>query len=149
MDDEIRKAADRAFEEALEEHGARDPREFYRTILRELKGGDAQSYQESVEEYERDLLPSIAQGRADPLQAWLGFGLRLASRLHPGRSVEIDASGRASPLEDDASWRTLVLHLPDDRRARAIVVSLPPEPTPAQRATIDLLASGKVTLDEA
>ena len=37
MDEGLKQEADRRFEEALQESGARDPREFYRTALRELR----------------------------------------------------------------------------------------------------------------
>ena len=62
--------------------------------------------------------------------------------LAPGRTVAIDETGRASPYEKPT--RTdLVLHLPDAKGTRALLVGLPAEPSPAQRATYDVLVAGK------
>jgi hypothetical protein len=36
-----------------------------------------------------------------------------------------------------------VLHIPQNQGVRALLVSLPPELTPAQRASYDVLVSGK------
>lgn len=149
VDPDIQTQADARFEKAIEETGARDPREFYRGMLRELKAQDPDAYTEAVRLYHESVIRAIAQGEADPLEAWLEFGRALAERLHPGRTVEVDATGRASTLEPPARWDRLTLHLPDDERANAVPIGLPPELTSAQRATVDLLAFRKVRLPEA
>lgn len=131
---------------ALAETGARDPRELCRSLLRELKTRSQESYDEAVERFQDSVMPSIVGEEAEPLQAWLDYGRYLAERLGPGRDVVIDASGKALPAPSAPSWRDLLLHLPDDGRARAVPVSVPPELTPAQQATIDVLVDGKVRL---
>jgi hypothetical protein len=144
---DVREEADERLNRALAETGARDPREPYRALLRELKGRSQERYERAVERFQDSVLPSIARERADPLLAWLEYGCDLAERLDPGRDVVVDASGRAAPLVPPPSWRDLILHVPDEDRARAIPICLPPELTAAQRATLDLLVHGKVRVD--
>lgn len=148
MDEETRARADQRFQEALEETGARDPRDFYRERLRELKGRDPDAYDEGVRHFEEVLIPEVASGEADPLAAWERFGLRLAELTAEGRTVEIDATGRSHGYEPPAASDRMVLHLPHDRKEKALLVSLPAEPSRAQRATYDLLVRGKQTLPD-
>jgi hypothetical protein len=133
--------ADQKLEAALEAHGARDPREFYRERLRDLKEADAAAYEQAVTYYRDTLIPSIADESAEPLDAWTEYGRRLAVALAPGRTVRIDETGRAHPYERP-SRTDLVLQLPDGK-GRAVLVALPSTLTPAQRATYDVLVSGK------
>jgi hypothetical protein len=137
--------ADRRLEEALSRQGARDPREFYRDRLRELKTTNAQGYERAVSYYRDTLIPGIASGEVDPLAAWTEYGRRLAESMAPGRTVSIDATGLARPYEAPASRDELILHLPE-RAGRAIVVGLPTELTSAQRAAYDVLVGGKQKL---
>jgi len=149
MNEETRKQADRRFEEALEATDARDPRDFYRELLRELKDRDAEAYERAVDHFTGTLIPGIASGELEPLRAWREYGRKLAEWIVEGRTVEIDETGRArphEPSEDDAWSDAMVLHLPVGGREKAILVSLPAEPTPAQRATYDLLVAGRQTL---
>ena len=143
MTDDPTAEADRRLEEALEAVGARDPREFYRERLRELKQADPEGYRSAVAYYRDTLLPAVAGGDVPPLQAWTEYGRMLAEATAPGRTVAVDATGRAAPYEAPSDGDHLLLHLPDDPGTRAILVGLPPEPTPAQRATYDVLVSGK------
>ena len=134
--------ANENLEAALERTGARDPREFYRERLRELKRVSPDGYETAVAYYTDTLLPQVAGGDADPLECWTAYGLKLAEALSAGRTVAVDASGRAAPYEPPAGDR-LILHLPDENGARALLVGLPPELTEAQRATYDVLVAGK------
>jgi hypothetical protein len=145
MSDPLATAADRALEAALAESGARDPREFYRERLRELKRLKPQEYQSAVAYYTGTLIPEVAQGERDPLEAWTEYGRRLASALASGRTVSIDPTGWAHPYEHPEPDR-LVLHLPDEKGARALLVGLPPVLSDAQRATYDVLVAGKQRL---
>ena len=142
MSDDLTAQADRALEAALTASGARDPREFYRERLRELKRVSPEAYQSAVAYYTETLIPQVAGGARDPLEAWTEYGRRLAAALAPGRTVGIDESGRAHPWEGSERDR-LVLHLPDRTGARALLVGLPPALSDAQRATYDVLVAGK------
>jgi hypothetical protein len=146
IEDSPAAAADARFALRLEETGARDPREYYRGLLKELKGRDADAYQGAVARYEEAVVSAIAAG-ADPLAAWLAFGVELARIVGgPGRTVVVDETGRAAELDGPPTWQAMVLHLPEARGARGLPVGLPPELSSAQRATVDLLVHGKVRL---
>lgn len=135
--------ADLKLEAALAEHGARDPREFYRERLRDLKDTDPDAYERAVAYYRDTLLPSIANDEVEPLHAWTEYGRRLAVALAPGRTVRIDTTGRAHPYEGPV-WSDLVLQIPDHGRSgRAVLIALPSALSRAQRATYDVLVSGK------
>ena len=147
MSDDLQTEADRRLEAALAQTGARDPREFYRERLRELKQADRGAYEQAVGYYRDTLVPSVASG-ADPLPAWTEYGRRLASLGTPGRTVMVDRTGVSAPYEAPAPSDRLILHLPDGTRGRALVVGIPSELSRAQRATYDLLVGGKLTLKE-
>lgn len=143
MSDELIAQADARLEEALAQEGARDPREFYRERLRDLKQTNPAGYSEAVAYYRDTLIPRVAGGDADPLVAWTEYGRKLAEQVTPGRTVAIDATGRAHPYEEPPRRDKLILHLPEGRGGRALLVALPSELTAAQRATYDVLVSGK------
>lgn len=129
-------------EEALEARGLSDPRPLCREILKQLRDSDAAAYREAVRRYEEELAPEEGgegSGQAR-LAAWLDYGLWLARRLDPGRAVAVDDSGRAVEADGPPSDAPLLLHLPDKRSRRALVVAAPREPSPAQEATRELLA---------
>ena len=138
--------ANRRLEEELTRTGARDPRDDYRELLRQMKSRSEAEYAEAVALWERDVIGPTARGEAEPLGRWLEFGTHLADRLHPGRTVAVDETGRAHPLDRPPTWEELVLHLPEEKGARAILVVVPPEPSLAQEATIALLVEGRVKL---
>jgi hypothetical protein len=142
MSDSLTAAADQRLEAALAASGARDPREFYRERLRELKRARPDEYERAVAYYAETLIPEVAGGKRDPLEAWTEYGRRLAVALAPGRTVGIDETGRALPWKGRELDR-LVLHLPDESGARAVLVGLPAVLSDAQRATYDVLVAGK------
>jgi len=148
MGQDLQDEADRRFEEALNSRGARDPREFYRGLLRDLKEQDRDTYTDTVRRWKEEVIGPLARGEQDPLDAWHRFGLQLATTLHPGRTVMIGPEGRSSPLEGAPDWTRLVLHLPREPRARAVPIAIPQEPSPAQQATLDLLVQGRLKLPE-
>jgi hypothetical protein len=90
------------------------------------------------------LIPAVVGG-ADPLGAWLEYGMLLAELLGPGRTVAVDATGRAEPTADVAAAEGLVLHLSDIDDRPALVLRCPASLSPAQNATIELLVAGRVT----
>ena len=134
--------ADKLLEEALQRSGSRDPREFYRERLRELKQASPDGYAKAVAYYMDTLIPAVAGGDSDPLECWTEYGRTLAVALADGRTVAVDTSGLATPYEAPAGDR-LILHIPDTG-TRALLVGLPPELTSAQRATYDVLVLGKL-----
>lgn len=148
LDDEQTRA-DALLEEALEDSGGRDPRGFYRDWLRRLREQDRTLYDKAVAHYREILIPSIAKEGADPLAAWTEYGRTLAQLAAPGRTVRVDGSGLAQPYTAPSGPADLVLHIPDDRRGKALTVGLPKELSTAQRATFDWLVQGRKTLQEA
>jgi hypothetical protein len=146
MSEDVTAQADRKLEEALAREGARDPRDFYRQELRELKQANPEGYAKAVAYYRDTLIPDVASGAAAPLVAWTEYGRRLAQSLAPGRTVAVDGTGRAHPYEMPAPRDHLVLHIPEGKGSRALLVGLPAELTAAQRATYDVLVSGKLKL---
>jgi hypothetical protein len=148
VDTEIQKKADQRFREALERSGARDPREYYRERLRTLKADDPDAYRRAVAYYTDTLIPSVAAGEDDALHAWREYGRFIAQLTAPGRTVEVDASGRAHPYDPPTTADRMVLHIPEGRVTRALLVGLPAQPSSAQMATYDLLVAGKQRLRE-
>jgi hypothetical protein len=144
----MQAVADKKLEEAVAATGARDPRPLCREALREIRRRSEEEYTEAVGDYQDAVIRGIAEDNVDPVGAWIEFGMRLAERTAPGRTVVIDADGRAREYTPPPSWTELILHLPQGRGERAIPVVLPPDPTLAQRATVELLAHGKVKLAE-
>lgn len=142
MSDDLAARADQALESALEAAGARDPREFYRERLRELKREKPDEYSAAVEYYRDTLIPDVAEGRAEPLAAWTEYGRRLAAALAPGRTVSIDGTGLAHEYAGSDRDR-LVLHFPDETGSRALLVALPPTLTDAQQAAYRVLVEGR------
>ncbi len=146
MEQELHDRADRIFEEALGQTGAKDPREFFRTRLRELKADNPEAYREAVAYYENDLVPSIAEAGDDPLMAWQRFGCRVAELTVTGTAIEVDTTGRRRPYAPPTPPDNMVLHIPEGTKGRALVVGLPPELSAAQLATYDLLVGGRQKL---
>ncbi len=146
MDESQNARAEERFEEALSRTGARDPREYYRERLKELRTANPDAYGAAVEYYDDTLLPSIADGDADPVEAWWEYGRRIAELSVDGRTVEIDPSGRSHSYSRPTPRDRMVLHLPDGTKGLALVVGLPTELSAAQMASYDLLVAGKQRL---
>ncbi len=146
MKEDLQQVADACFSKALAAAGARDPRDYYRDGLRELKRFNADGYGEAVAYYRKKLIPSIAQGDAEPLEAWRTYGLLIARLTSPGRTVAVDPRGHARAYEPPAEVGDMILHLPSAKGARVFVVGLPPNPSDAQTATCDWLALGRRAL---
>lgn len=144
MDEATRARAEARYEEALARGALRDPREQFREWLRSLRERDAGAFEEALGYYEETLVPRVADPASDPVVEWIEYGRVLAERLDPGRVVVVDASGRAHPYEPPPPRGALVLHIPEDARSPATILSLPQDPSPAQRATCDLLVLRKL-----
>lgn len=139
---DLRERADRRFEETLAASGARDPRDFYRRRLKELREQSPDAFRRALSYFEERLIPAVAAEGSDPLGEWLEYGRYLAGLAAPGRTLQIDPLGRAAPYAPPVPTDHLVLHLPDAASGRALVVGIPADLSPAQRATYDLLVSG-------
>jgi hypothetical protein len=143
MDDTAARA-DARLEAALADARVQDPRPLYRIVLRHLKTRDPDAFDGALRYFRETLVPAVA-GDADPLTEWMAYGRHLADTLGAGRTVAVDARGRARPADDPDSADGLVLHVPDAPEAPVRVLRLPAEPAPAQRATVELLAQGRQT----
>lgn len=148
MDESQNARAEERFEEALSRTGARDPREYYRERLKELKTANPDAYRSAVQYHADTLMPSIADGDADPLEAWWEYGRRIAELSVDGRTVEIDPSGRSHPYSRPTPTDRMVLHLPDGTKGLALVVGLPTDLSQAQMASYGLLVAGKQRLKD-
>lgn len=140
---EQRERAEERFEEALARSGGRDPREYYRERLKQLRDTDESAFRRAREHYETRLLPAVASDDTDPLAEWLDYGRLLAELTSPGRTMVIDPTGRANAYSRPVAADGLVLHLPTSAREPAILVGLPTTLSPAQRATYSLLVKGE------
>ena len=134
--------ADARLEAALQDADQQDPRDHFRHALKVLKRANPDGFQDALRYFEEELTPAVA-GEADPLDAWAEYGEMLADALGPGRTVELDSTGRARPVEDLKAARGLVLHIPDDAAVPAVVLRYPRRPSPAQRASHELLVQGR------
>ncbi len=148
MTETPQKQADTLLEAAIQATGARDPREFYREQLKELRAESATGYDKAVAHYTSQLIPTILDG-VDPMAAWTEYGRTLAQLRAAGRTVCIDASGRASDWAFPPEAGLLVLHMPDEKRRKALIVGLPTELSDAQKATWQWLVAGKLRLPDA
>ena len=70
MFEDLTAEADRRLVEALNASGERDPRDYYRDQLKELKGSNPEGYDTAIEYYRNKLIPLIASGEAEPILAW-------------------------------------------------------------------------------
>ncbi len=145
-DSQAREIVERRSDEAFAASGWQDPRTEYRALLRRLKERDAAAFDHAVREYEARVASRVGDDGVDPLAAWLDYGVRLAELLAGGRTVAVDLAGRSASIDGLPAEPTLLLQLPADDAAAALVVAAPREPSPAQQATIALLAERRQAL---
>ncbi|NNF26029.1 MAG: hypothetical protein HKN73_02250 [Gemmatimonadetes bacterium] len=146
MDSSLQDEADRRFSEALDTTGARDPRDYYRERLKELRTSNPEGYRKAVSYYQETLIPRVGDPDSDPMKEWRSYGLEIARLTAPGRTVRVDPSGRAEPFSEPCPDTAMVLHVPDGRGPPALLVGLPPQPSDAQIATYDWLVGGRRAL---
>lgn len=133
-------SAETRYREALARHGIQDVQPLYRALLRHLKSADPELYERAVARYERDVARGLEEGEDDPVRVWIAYGIWLAGRAREGRLVAVDPTGLAEPVEaGDPPVGPLLLHLPDEARAPVTPLALPSDPSPPQRATLELL----------
>lgn len=123
----------------------RDPRPFYRPVLKYLRETDPEAFGRALSHYETTLVPAVADG-ADPLASWLEYGRLLADALGPGETVAVDATGRARSAGEVETDPTpgLALHIPAAGAAPVLILRYPVPSSPHQDAAVELLAAGRV-----
>lgn len=128
-------------DEALRRAGLADMRPAYRKLLVRLKQSDPAAFDEASRRYREELEPEITAADSDPIRAWLAYGTWLAGQLAAGRTLAIDASGRAQPFEGSSAPEAgvMILHVPEDDRAPATLLAMPSGPSESQRETAELL----------
>lgn len=136
---DLRARADERYQQALAAAGARDPRDFYRERLKTLKEKDPAGFKRALAYFNETLIPAVAGDDSDPLAEWLEYGRLLATLSEPGRTVQIDATGRAVDYRRPVPRDSLVLHLPDSSTRPALIVGIPPKLSPPQKAAHELL----------
>lgn len=132
-------SAEARYREALDRHGLQDVQPLYRKLLRRLKSEDPDRYRGAVARYEEVVVPALEAEEEDPLGLWVDYGIWLAERLREGRVVAIDPTGLAETVEGRPPLGPLLLHLPEETRAKATPLVLPSDPSPPQRETVELL----------
>ena len=140
--EQIEQRTDAAFEQSP----WRDPRADYRMLLRRLRERDTAAFESAVAEYDARVIGPLSDPTVDPVAAWLEYGRKLADIAGGGRLVRIDREGRSETGAESGAEPMLLLHLPADETAAAIVVAEPREPSPAQRAAKLLLAESRQSL---
>ncbi len=145
----LRARADARLEAALERAAVEDPRPYFRDRLRLLRERNPQTYEAARRHFEEEVLPRVASEDSDPIAEWFEYGLRLADWTAPGTVYAIDATGRARAYSPPLDPGSLVLHVPDDAREPALILSLPRSASAAQQATCDLLVRGRVAPSDA
>lgn len=138
---DLQTAAARALQEALDRERIADPRESLRDRLRALRG--TAHFDRVVAHYQEALLPGVAEGTMEPLDAWLEYA-RLVAGVAPGRETAIDVQGREGADPSDPA--TLLLHVPEEKGAPVTRLRAPADASPAQRATLALLVDGRTRL---
>ncbi|MFQ5529418.1 MAG: hypothetical protein ACE5FP_03640 [Gemmatimonadota bacterium] len=126
--------------EALAASGLADLRPAYRALLLRLRDADPGGFADAASRYDQVVAPAI-EGGADPVSAWVGYGVWMARRLGAGRLVQLDETGLATDVagEPEAGAGTVLLFLPDAASESAIPIARPAEPSPAQRSALQLL----------
>lgn len=129
-----------ALDTELDARGLRDPRGYYRELLKKLKAKNAQAYGSAVAYHDERLKGGLESADADVVEEWVEYGRYLAELLTPGRTWSVDPTGLAEPYHRPPAADALILHLPEAPLERGLVLSAPKSLTPPQKATYELLA---------
>lgn len=132
-------SADGRYRESLRAHGVRDVQPGFRALLLRLKAKGADAYEAGVTRYKEEVQPLVEAGEADPLRAWLQYGMWLAGRWQPGSLIAVDSSGLSHPADEEPPLGPLLIHLPEDQREPGVVLAEPETPTEPQQVTASLL----------
>ncbi len=121
--DDIRARADARLEQALADAGVADPRPACRDRLKALRAASSTAFARAVDHFEHTLVPAVAGG-AEPLGQWIEYARILAEAAGPGRTVMVDARGRARPYRGP----TAPAAAPEPEPAAADLFDAPPPP---------------------
>jgi hypothetical protein len=146
MDATLKTLGDARLEAALETSTTCDPRGACRERLRWLKDHQRAAFERALQHYEQVLVPNAAADHIDPIGEWEAYARLLAELSGAGRTVDIDETGHAAV--PGATLQGLTLHIPEDTATPVLVVRMPLEMSPAQRATVDLLVERKLRLSD-
>ena len=116
-----------------------DPRPAFRDRLRLFREEQPDAFAAALQYYENVLVPAVAATESEPLSEWVQYGRRLGELSGPGRTMAIDATGRARPHGSDAREGELLLHIPHDTATQVLALAVPRNLSAAQQATLDLL----------
>jgi hypothetical protein len=126
--------------------GLEDPRESYRSVLRELRARDTEAFSRATTHYQQHVLPGLDSG--NPVDAWIDYGRVIGEMTTPGRLLIVDATGRAFPLRSPVHTGELVVFVPDEGTRGAFAAARPSDLSPAQKATLSLLVEGRLALQD-
>jgi hypothetical protein len=76
-------------------------------LLREIRRRSEVEYLDAVADYRESVVQGILQERTDPVQIWIAFGIRLAERFAPGRTLNVDGQAecrRREGARQSATW---------------------------------------------
>ena len=132
-------AAEELYAAELAARGVSDVRPACRVLLRQLKATSPAAYEAGVRRYEDELLPAIAEGRANPLDAWISYGGWLCEQLYEGRLVSVDPGGRSRSLDGALPNSAMALFLAAKDDQPTILLASPESPSAHQTATRQLL----------
>ena len=135
----VLQAAEERYGAELARRSVADLRPACRRLLRQLKATAPGAYELGVGRYENELLPSIADGSANPVDAWISYGSWLCDQLYQGYVVCVDRSGRSTPLDGPLPPGGLAMYLPNKDDQPTILLAMPESPSHHQAATRDLL----------
>lgn len=145
MDSELKRRLESGLTAVFAERGLTDGLAAYRSVLRDLRARDSEAFRQAAEHYETEVVPRLAGGE-DPVEVWVDYGTVIGGLTARGRMMVIDETGRAAPFMVPLEAGSVVLYVPESGRLGAFVAISPVEPSPAQQATIGLLAEGRLGL---
>lgn len=133
------QAAEERYAKELAGRAIADVRPACRYLLRQLKAVTPDAYEAGVRRYEDELIPSIADGSVNPLDAWIDYGAWLCDQLYDGHLVSVDASGRSSPFSGPLPDGAMALYLGAKDDQPTILLASPESLSAHQTAARDLL----------
>jgi hypothetical protein len=142
MDAETRAQAEQRLTEAAAGLRLMDPRPPLRARLKQLRERQPDAFTHAVAHYEQHVLPRLAE--EDPVPVWLEYARYTGQLSANGRLITIGDDGAATTFKSPIAPGALVLFLPEDTTVSAFIAAQPIDPTPAQKASVELLIEGRL-----